>query len=89
MDLTEYLAEERGRCARIARQLRIAPAWLSQMASGARPVPPDIAPQLEIECGLAVRRWDLRPGDWHRIWPELVGLPGAPDVPAAEAAEQS
>lgn len=34
----------------------------------------------------AVRRWDLRPDDWHRIWPELVGTDGAPDVPQAEAA---
>lgn len=36
-------------------------------------------------CG-AVRRWDMRPDDWHLIWPELVGADGAPAVPAAEAA---
>lgn len=35
----------------------------------------------------AVRRWDLRPDDWHRIWPELVGMDGAPPVPEAEARE--
>lgn len=28
----------------------------------------------------AVRRWDLRPEDWHRIWPELIGTKGAPKV---------
>lgn len=28
----------------------------------------------------AVRRWDLRPDDWHRIWPELIGAEGAPAV---------
>ena len=27
-----------------------------------------------------VRRWDLRPDDWHRIWPELIGKPGAPEL---------
>ena len=26
----------------------------------------------------AVRRWDLRPDDWHLIWPELIGAKGAP-----------
>lgn len=31
----------------------------------------------------AVRRWDLRPNDWHRIWPELIGAEGAPAVPSA------
>lgn len=35
-------------------------------------------------CG-AVMRWDLRPDDWHRIWPELVGAPGAPAIPDATA----
>lgn len=29
----------------------------------------------------SVMRWDLRPGDWHRHWPELVGKEGAPPVP--------
>ena len=34
-------------------------------------------------------RWELRPADWHRIWPELVGTEGAPAVPAllAQAGE--
>lgn len=33
-----------------------------------------------------VRRWDLRPDDWHLIWPELIGQPGAPAVQAKAAA---
>lgn len=32
-------------------------------------------------CG-AVRRWDLRPEDWHRIWPELIETDGAPQLHA-------
>lgn len=32
----------------------------------------------------AVRRWDLRPTDWHQIWPELIGVDGAPAVSAEE-----
>ena len=29
-----------------------------------------------------VKRWDLFPDDWHRIWPELIGAEGAPEVAA-------
>ena len=30
----------------------------------------------------AVTRRDLRPGDWHLIWPDLIGTDGAPeDIP--------
>lgn len=33
-----------------------------------------------------LRRWDLCPGNWHKIWPEFIGKKGAPPVPAeAEA----
>lgn len=31
------------------------------------------------------KRWDLRPDDWHRIWPELIGIEGAPEVPQTTA----
>jgi DNA-binding transcriptional regulator YdaS (Cro superfamily) len=44
---------------------------------------PENAVAIERETGGAVRRWDLRPNDWHRIWPELVGAEGAPEVVAA------
>ena len=43
-----------------------------------------LAVALERETAGAVRRWDLRPHDWHLIWPELVGAEGAPPVPQAE-----
>ena len=38
-----------------------------------------------IEAATGVRRWDLRPDDWHLIWPELVGTDGAPAVPVSSA----
>lgn len=60
-------------------------AFLSQIASGARPAPADKCADIELATGHAVRRWDLRPNDWFRIWPELVGTDGAPEV-AADAA---
>ena len=38
-----------------------------------------------VEKVLGVPRWTLRPEDWHRIWPELVGAPGAPAIAEAGA----
>ena len=40
---------------------------------------------VERLSGRRVMRWDLRPDDWHRIWPELIGKKGAPAVPKSEA----
>lgn len=51
-----------------------------------RGVPVDQCAAVELASGGKVKRWDLRPADWHRIWPELVGAEGAPTVPAQEAA---
>ena len=36
-----------------------------------------------------VKCWDLRPTDWHRIWPDLVGSKGAPKVTTEEATARS
>lgn len=46
-------------------------------------VPAPFAPAVADLTGVAV--WDQRPDDWYRIWPMLVGTPGAPGAPAAEA----
>lgn len=37
--------------------------------------------RIERVTGGEVCRWDLRPDDWWEIWPELVGVPGAPEAP--------
>lgn len=41
---------------------------------------------IEVATRRHVMRWDLRPDDWHLIWPELVGTKGAPKVAKARAA---
>ena len=86
MKLNEYLDGERGRVARVAKQAGIAAAYLSQISNGVRPAAVPHCPAIARACDFEVRLWDLRPRDWHRIWPDLVGSYGAP-APAAAVAE--
>jgi DNA-binding transcriptional regulator YdaS (Cro superfamily) len=39
---------------------------------------PEYCSAIERATGGAVMRWDLRPDDWHLIWPELQAFPDAP-----------
>lgn len=41
---------------------------------------------VEDECDGEFRRWHFRPDDWHRIWPELIGTPGAPELAEKQVA---
>lgn len=45
-----------------------------------KPLAPETCVMVERNSGNRVRRWHLRPNDWHRIWPELIGAQGAPIV---------
>jgi DNA-binding transcriptional regulator YdaS (Cro superfamily) len=51
--------------------------WLNRGGS----VPTDHCAAIEQATDRAVMRWDLRPNDWHRVWPELINQPGAPAIP--------
>lgn len=37
-----------------------------------------------LEAASGVKRWEMWPDTWHKIWPELIGTHGAPAVPATE-----
>lgn len=69
----------------MAHEMSIPAAYLSQMANGVRPIGPVYAVDIERLSAGEVRRWELRPDDWHRIWPELIGAEGAPALPTEEA----
>lgn len=60
--------------------------FLQNIVYGSRECGPALAVSIERESGFVVRRWDSRPDDWHRIWPELVDAEGAPRVPSTERA---
>lgn len=85
MQLKEFLAAERGRAARLALRLKRSQAFVSQISLGQRPIPPAAARVIEDESDGLVKRWESRPGDWFELWPELVGLEGAPAVPVGQS----
>lgn len=74
----------------MAARCGITPIYLSQIAArqDGRSASPELCVVIERETDCAVRRWDLRPDDWYRIWPELVNAKGAPDVPAPSTSTQ-
>lgn len=57
---------------------------LQNVMYGLRACATDLAVHIERESGYQVRRWELR-GDWWMHWPELIGLEGAPAIPADAA----
>ena len=50
-----------------------------------RKVPVEHCVRIEQLTLGAVTRKDLRPDDWHLIWPELIGTEGAPSIEAKAA----
>ncbi len=87
MTLNEYLADRKA--VDLARLIGAPPVLVSQWRSGVRAVPIERCTEIEAATERAVRRWDLRPEDWGRIWPELIGMPGAPEWATPEPAERA
>ena len=79
-------AQLAGSQALLATLIDVKQPTVSEWARGERPVPIERCVDIERATGGGVTRRDLRPKDWHRIWPELVTdeFP-APDPVAAEA----
>lgn len=65
----------------IATQVGVDEQYLYQCLTRRKAMRADEAVRVEQALGGRIRRWDLRADDWHRIWPELIGSAGAPDVP--------
>jgi len=66
-----------GGTAALARILGRSASEISQWISGNRPIPLIAAPAIEKATNGAVRRQDLRPNDWWKIWPELDDGPSS------------
>lgn len=56
----------------LAKLIGVTPPAISQWSNGLRPVPIEKIVLIEQVTSGAVTRKDLRPNDWHLIWPELA-----------------
>lgn len=73
MKLSEYIEpQERGAQTKLALQIGAHASDLSDWINGKRPVPIHRCAVIEEATDGAVSRRDLRPDDWHLIWPELA-----------------
>lgn len=68
-----------------AAKCEVSLGHLLNVMYGQRTCATDLAVHIERESGLRVRRWDLRPDDWHKHWPDLIGAADAPAIPAQVA----
>lgn len=68
--------------AALAEKVGVNEQYLYQCLTGRKAMNPAEAVRVEQESERAVMRWDLRPDDWWRIWPELIGIDGAPVIPS-------
>jgi DNA-binding transcriptional regulator YdaS (Cro superfamily) len=73
MKLIDYL-KKHGQGNRLASDIGVNSVLVSQWKTGVRPIPIERCPDIERATEGAVTRRDLRPDDWHRIWPELVDV---------------
>lgn len=81
MNPIERAIELAGGPAKVAAAFGVTVQAVCFWRDGSRRMPPEYMAWLERLSGGQVRRWEMRPDDWYRIWPELVGQPGAPAVP--------
>jgi DNA-binding transcriptional regulator YdaS (Cro superfamily) len=93
MNLHEYLSSPGAlSVAELAKEIgltgtsRNQQVWQWQHAHEGRRPNPEYCVAIERATANRVKRWDLRPDDWHRIWPELIGKKGSPPVPEVQAA---
>lgn len=81
MRMIERAIAEAGGPTRVADKLGVTAQAVCFWRDEKRRLPVEHVATICSMDGVSVRRWDLRPDDWHRIWPELIGAEGAPDVP--------
>lgn len=82
MDLKTYTNQLRyGATAEFAHKLGVSRVYLSQLAArqDGRLPSPSLCVRIEEESQRIVTRQELRPADWHEIWPELRLKPAPAD----------
>lgn len=87
MKLSAYLSH-RGKKSELARAIGAQPQLVWQWAAGVKPVPIWRCAAIEGATGGVVTRQELRPADWHEIWPELAPALANTAHPATENVAQ-
>lgn len=82
MNLSDYIKESERKRTDLAKELGVGLSYLYQMEKGIRAVSPLRAVAIERATDGHVTRRDLRPDDWHLIWPELAAADFPPNPPA-------
>jgi len=72
MKLSDYLSQQRGRQAALAKALGVHAPDIIRWVSGIRPIPSKYGAAIEAATGGLVTRQELFPNDWQQIWPELA-----------------
>jgi len=72
MELQDWLKQEHGRQAALARHLGIKPPQVADWISRDKPIPVVHMAAIEVFTEGEVTRRDMRPDDFSRIWPEPV-----------------
>jgi DNA-binding transcriptional regulator YdaS (Cro superfamily) len=80
MDALTRAIEIAGGVGALAEKINVKQPVVSNWRARGGRVPADHCSAVELATGGAVKRWHLRPDDWHRIWPELIGVDGAPGL---------
>lgn len=75
MLLNEYINAQRGNATALADKIGVSLSYLSQLAAidpeKRAALSPIRAVQIEEATDRLVTRQEMRPDDWHLIWPEL------------------
>lgn len=83
MNLNDYFVRH-GQKSELARAIGVPAILVSQWSLGQRPVPIARCKAIESATDGAVTCKDLRPDDWHEIWPELADSEEKQHLPSAD-----
>ena len=84
MDINKAAIEAAGGPSKVAKELGVTVQAVCFWRDGKREMPPEYCATLERMGEGRVTRKQMRPDDWHLIWPELSGAEGAPEPKPAE-----
>lgn len=82
MDAIAEAIEKAGGPSKVAALLDSSVQAVCFWRDGKRRFPVEYCALLAEASG--VPRWRMRPDDWHRVWPELIGTEGSPPVLAEQ-----